>query len=357
VVTIVYKILIVVFLAMFGQNARAYDCPATIGNYLITLASPVRLTPGGVSNDVPFTVSTISAPRLLCSNSNNGFNIQERLDFQVHPANETLTQTFLQPGVALASQALTMSFSVKGPTNTQAFTYTYVFPGGPYQTLTVPIGIAPFSNVPIDFTYNPAGQHLAFTMASNSPGGHSNGGVLLWFENANNLVANFTVAPFDVVPLIPTCSVSTPSINVSLGNVPASTLPSIGSTSPQVPFNVGINCAGGASGVTVPVSITLVDPTGTSNGGTGNGFTLLGLSAGSTAVGVAIQVLYQGVPITFSGDTTHGNPNEVHIGNAQNGLFNIPLTARYMRIPAPTQGVVLTPGTANSVAQFVMDYQ
>jgi type 1 fimbria pilin len=148
-----------------------------------------------------------------------------------------------------------------------------------------------------------------------------------------------------------TCTVTTPSVSVSLGNVPASALPSIGSTSQQVPFNIGISCAGG-DGTGVPVSITFTDPSGT----TPNGFNTLYPSPDSTASGAYIQILYQGVPVNFSADTSHGNPNAIRVGNAQNGSFNIPLTARYIR-GITAKGIDLTPGTANGLAQFVMDYQ
>jgi type 1 fimbria pilin len=161
-------------------------------------------------------------------------------------------------------------------------------------------------------------------------------------------IVSYIFPTLTVTGVTPTCTVTTPSINVSLGNVPASALPLIGSTSSQVPFNIGLNCAGGDSGGSVPVSITFTDP----SGATPNGFNTLYPSPDSTASGAYIQILYQGVPVNFSADTSHGNPNEIPIGNAQNGSFNIPLTARYIR-GITANGTQLILGTANGLAQFL----
>lgn len=149
-------------------------------------------------------------------------------------------------------------------------------------------------------------------------------------------------------PTIPTCSVTTPSIVVPLGNVAQSTFKGVGTTSSAQPFNIGLNCSGGATGVSATVYTTLTDQTNPSNQSS-----TLSLSSSSTATGVGIQVLNGGTPISYGPDLrVIGNTNQWQAGLAGNSSFTIPLSARYVQTATSIKG-----GTANGVATFTMGYQ
>lgn len=147
----------------------------------------------------------------------------------------------------------------------------------------------------------------------------------------------------------PTCSVSSPSMQVSLGSVPIRNFSGVGSTSPQSQlFNIQLACSGGDTGATTKVFTTLTDQTNPANE-----LDTLSLASGSTASGVGIQVLSGTTPIKFGPDSSAaGNTNQWQAGSTGNGAFNIPLTARYVQT-APT----ITAGSANGLATFTMNYQ
>jgi len=154
--------------------------------------------------------------------------------------------------------------------------------------------------------------------------------------------------PMVVNPTVPTCAVTTPSIQVPLGNVPRSAFSGIGSTSPEKSFTIGLNCSGGAQGVAATIYTTLTDQTKTTN--TSN---VLSLTTTSTAKGIGIQIR-NGTNIVSYGpaSSTIGNQNQWMAGQSINGTFNIPLTASYVQTDA-----AITPGSANGIATFTMGYQ
>ncbi|WP_196486756.1 fimbrial protein [Burkholderia stagnalis] len=151
-----------------------------------------------------------------------------------------------------------------------------------------------------------------------------------------------------VRPQVPTCRVATPGIAVPLGNIPASTFTGIGSVSPSRPFNIALQCSGGETGTVTNVYTTLTDHTNP-----GNVSDTLSLAQDSGATGIGIQVLNGNTVIKYGPDSSAtGNTNQWKAGEAGNGTFTIPLTARYVQT-APK----ITPGTANGLATFTMSYQ
>ncbi|WP_260427086.1 fimbrial protein [Burkholderia stagnalis] len=151
-----------------------------------------------------------------------------------------------------------------------------------------------------------------------------------------------------VDPQVPTCRVTTPAITVPLGNVPASTFTGVGSVSTGKPVNIVLECSGGNTGTFTNVYTTLTDHTNP-----GNVSDTLSLATDSTATGLGIQVLNGSTVIKYGPDSSAaGNTNQWKAGEAGNGTFTIPLTARYVQT-APK----ITPGTANGLATFTMSYQ
>jgi len=182
-------------------------------------------------------------------------------------------------------------------------------------------------------------------------GGTLAGETVGWYaENgASEVLSVIWPGGITIAPQVPTCSVTSRSISVPLGNVPVSRFTTVGSTSPSTePFNITLQCSGGAAGAVTNVYTTLTDQTNPANISD-----TLTLTPTSTAAGVGIQVLNGTTVISYGPDSNvAGNINQWHAGMAGNGTFNIPLTARYIKT---SQTIV--PGSANGRATFTMSYQ
>jgi type 1 fimbria pilin len=140
-----------------------------------------------------------------------------------------------------------------------------------------------------------------------------------------------------------TCSVTTPSVDVSLPKAFSPDLSADGATTGAAPFTLGVNCAAG-----VTVNVTLTDASDPSNRST-----TLSLAPGSSASGVGLQILNGATVIAYGPDSaTAGNVNQWSAGTAPGGPMQIPLTARYVR----TTGR-LVPGSVKGTATFTMSYQ
>lgn len=171
-----------------------------------------------------------------------------------------------------------------------------------------------------------------------------------YIENAGSYSYSipYYLPGFTLILAPPTCSVSTTSLSVSLGAVPVSSFSGgIGSTSPEVPFNLAVNCGTGAR--TADIYVTLTDQTNTANR-----TDTLGLTADSTASGVGVQVLNGTTVISYGPDSSLvGNTNQWFAATSVNGgTRTIPLRARYVR-----NGPSVKPGSANARATFTMSYQ
>jgi type 1 fimbria pilin len=183
--------------------------------------------------------------------------------------------------------------------------------------------------------------------------GTISGEVAGWFfENGVTKMVSIVVnGGITIKPAVPTCTVMTPTLNVPLGNnVPTSAFKGVGTTSSSSgqPFNIQLQCSGGASGAVTSMYMTLTDQTNP-----GNVSNVLSLAAGSTATGVGIQVQNGGTIVGYGPDSSvTGNTNQWYVGQSGNGTVNIPLTARYVQT-----GAVVTPGSANGIATFTMSYQ
>ncbi|WP_196482840.1 fimbrial protein [Burkholderia stagnalis] len=181
-------------------------------------------------------------------------------------------------------------------------------------------------------------------------GGVLTGEVGGWFvrDNTQQVLSLRIAGGIVIQPQVPTCRVTTPAITVPLGSMPASTFTGVGTVSPSRPFNITLQCSGGETGTVTNVYTTLTDHTNP-----GNVSDTLSLATDATATGIGIQVLNGSTVIKYGPDSSAtGNTNQWKAGEAGNGTFTIPLTARYIQT-APK----VTPGTADGLATFTMSYQ
>lgn len=139
-----------------------------------------------------------------------------------------------------------------------------------------------------------------------------------------------------------TCSVTTPSVGVTLPPVSQSDLIPAGTTAGNKAFAIGLNCTAGTN-----VYVTLTDATDNSNR-----TSLLKLGPSSTARGVQLRILRNGTtPVLFGADSAvAGNVNQFLVG-ASSSVTSVNLTAQYI-----STGTV-APGSVNAAATFTMSYQ
>lgn len=148
-------------------------------------------------------------------------------------------------------------------------------------------------------------------------------------------------------PRKPTCQVSTPMLAMHLGDVSARQFGGVNSVAGSTTQTITLECSGG-TGAALDVLVTLTDQTDPSNRSD-----RLTLTPASTASGVALQLLHGTQLLSYGEDSARiGNPNQWLAGSADNGLFQIALTARYIQ----TSGLI-RPGTANGLATFTLSYR
>lgn len=147
----------------------------------------------------------------------------------------------------------------------------------------------------------------------------------------------------------PSCSVTSPTVAVSLGSFPVSHFPALGSTSSPIPFTIQVTCVDGPTGSNTQMSTTLIDSSGTKVGNTSN---ILSLSASSTAGGIGLQITYNGTIENYGPDSSAvGNTNQFLLATGTNGVYNFPFYAYMVRTGTVTAGSVI------STATFTMSYQ
>ena len=139
-----------------------------------------------------------------------------------------------------------------------------------------------------------------------------------------------------------TCTVQNPSIAVALSNVPVTQLNGVGSTAGSQGFNINLSCAQG-----VNVYVTFTDSTNPANTGS-----TLTPAAGTTASGVALQLLMNNALVSYGPDATSpGTTNQLYVGPSANSA-TLPMVARYV-----ATSTTVTPGAVRGVSTFTMSYQ
>ncbi len=182
-----------------------------------------------------------------------------------------------------------------------------------------------------------------------SGGGTLTGKFAEWMADGVELYLSYSwVGSVVVRPINPTCSVTTPSVPVPLGSIPASRFSGVGSTSASQGFNIALQCSGGDAGRTTDIFLTLTD-----QANPGNRSNVLSLSDGATAKGVGIQIKSGSTIVSYGPDSAAAdNPGRWYAGKSGNGAFNIPLSASYVQTEPTVKA-----GTADGKATFTMSYQ
>ena len=148
----------------------------------------------------------------------------------------------------------------------------------------------------------------------------------------------------DAITIVtPTCSVDTGSKNIPVlfGKVPQSDFKGRGTTTAERNFNIRLNCNAGVG--TQNTVYLRMDATPDPAGDAG----VLRITQGgtSTATGVGIQVIDgKKVPVKYGDDAL--------VGPSKDGEYLLPYTARYFQT-----GNAVTPGQANGIATFTLDYK
>ena len=152
------------------------------------------------------------------------------------------------------------------------------------------------------------------------------------------------LGPLTVTLLQPTCSVTTPNMNVNLGEVSIADFNAQGRSTPK-DFTIDLNCTGVAG--TTDVHVTLTD-----GNNPGNITSQLNLSPDSGAQGIALEVHNKFGAVSFGPDLSGtGHPGQWLDGAAGVGSYSIPLSVNYVRLPGPIKG-----GTANSGVTYTLNY-
>ncbi|RDL15127.1 fimbrial protein [Serratia fonticola] len=133
------------------------------------------------------------------------------------------------------------------------------------------------------------------------------------------------------------CSLTTPTVAAPLGNVYATAFTGVGSTTGNVDFNLGLNCAAGTK-----INVTM---NGTQNSDTANTsvLALTGARSAGVAKGVGAQILYNNKPLNIG--------SRLLLKTAAGGIETFPFKARYYQ----TLSNVL-PGSANATATLNITY-
>lgn len=136
------------------------------------------------------------------------------------------------------------------------------------------------------------------------------------------------------------CSVDNAHVQVPLGEVGMSALASAGRTAAEREFSIPLNCDIGTK-----IKLTISPATGGVYDATKGLLNLTEPMSTETARGVKVQVLLDGIPVMLQ------QPLKIGV-QTSNGVFDIPLTARYYRT-----GDTLTAGAADSSAIYTITYE
>ena len=143
-----------------------------------------------------------------------------------------------------------------------------------------------------------------------------------------------------------TCTVppETQVMNVNLGGWNKNIFTAVGSSSPEVPFNIKVVCSNTVAGTSMAVTFTdALNSTNVTNS----------LTAEGTASGLALRIKRLGTPISYgAGSASATNANRVVLsGSFPNGTYTFPFTVSMVRT-----GTVNV-GSVSATATFTMSYQ
>lgn len=137
-------------------------------------------------------------------------------------------------------------------------------------------------------------------------------------------------------PTVPSCTVSTETLTVQMGDVQKTIFTGKGATSPDKGFNLSLHCNANTK-VYTTVS-------GTADASNTQGVLALATGTG-TATGVGVQIVYSNQPVQLG--------TLMHLQDViTESDISVPFQARYYQT-----GATVTGGQANSTATFTMTYQ
>lgn len=139
----------------------------------------------------------------------------------------------------------------------------------------------------------------------------------------------------------PTCEVTSRDISVSMGRISVNTV----SKAPQIGFHIPLKCEGGVEheNLRSKVYVTLWDMNNPQNDSDILGLKNDGVTPNAQGVGIQLT---NGAGAVIK----YGQKNPWHAGDTGNGVFNIPIKARYI------QTGPVTAGAANAKATFTLNY-
>lgn len=168
-----------------------------------------------------------------------------------------------------------------------------------------------------------------------TPGTTLNAATLGYWRFGSTRVEDFVLTN-SVTFVAPTCTVTTPSIAVTLPTVSNTSLRTVGATAGATPFTIGLNCPSGAVGRNLALQFdTSKQPTGTTG--------VIQPTSG-TATNVGVQLVNSSFnAITFGTPTT--------VGTATQGLNSFTYYARYYALTTAVGA-----GNLSASATFTVTY-
>jgi hypothetical protein len=129
---------------------------------------------------------------------------------------------------------------------------------------------------------------------------------------------------------VTSCSISSPTIAINLPTVGEGALKTAGDVAGTTNGNIPVRCASGTN-----VYVTFSDASDP-----GNVSNVLSLAPSSTAVNVGLQILYNGLPVSYGPDSSSfNNANQFLLGPSST-LSSIPIMVRYYSRGSAVAGVV-----------------
>lgn len=167
--------------------------------------------------------------------------------------------------------------------------------------------------------------------------------VMTGTSSSSSATASIIIEPTTFDIRARSCTVLTPQSQVDLGEIDARDLPTEGSLSAAVSFQIGLKCESG-----VELKMVMTDQSKP-----GNYSSTVSLTQDSSADGVGVQFSSYGQPVMLGPDSsTPGTLNQRYITTFNKAeTIMLPFEARYVRTGN------IKPGSANALASITFSYQ
>lgn len=164
------------------------------------------------------------------------------------------------------------------------------------------------------------------------------------FANGTEASSNISFSMTIQRPSIPTCNPTLSMTQVTLPKVLVQDFRGMNTVAGKKPFSIGLNCEANAA-----PSVTFSDSTYPANASS-----VISLTGGSTASGIALQMLSNGIPVMLSpgGQAIGGSTVIVPTPSSNAHTVSIPLEAQYIQTTTR-----ITAGSVNGIATFSLTYK